>query len=199
MWGKLPEYTEEASKLGAVTNDLYAATTLYYQQGLDTNEVIDVSTETLKMARIAGMDYADATNYMTAALRGFNMEINETNAQRINDVYSKLKEFYKMLPPLGYDSLYLNFTDMAKRWGKEYNREKLEGFIKRANQDLENAQNEDSEIDKIDDLMKNDKQYENLVLERKKAEQAIDDNTEKRTSIVEELTKQRGLGYMSKW
>ena len=106
---------------------------------------------------------------------------------------SKLKEFYKMLPPLGYDSLYLNFTDMAKRWGKEYNREKLEGFIKRANQDLENAQNEDSEIDKIDDLMKNDKQYETLVLERKKAEQAIDDNTEKRTSIVEELTKAKML------
>jgi hypothetical protein len=27
---------------------------------------------------------------MTAALRGFNMEVNETNAQKINDVYSKL-------------------------------------------------------------------------------------------------------------
>jgi TP901 family phage tail tape measure protein len=27
---------------------------------------------------------------MTNALRGFNMEINETNAQRIADVYSKL-------------------------------------------------------------------------------------------------------------
>jgi hypothetical protein len=27
---------------------------------------------------------------MTAALRGFNMEINEMSATRINDVYSKL-------------------------------------------------------------------------------------------------------------
>lgn len=44
----------------------------------------------MKMARIAGLEYADATNLMTAALRGFNMELNETSATRINDVYSEL-------------------------------------------------------------------------------------------------------------
>lgn len=90
MWSQLPEYTKRANELGVAVKGAYESATLYYQQGLDTNEVVAVSTETLKMARIAGMDYADATNYMTAALRGFNMEINETNAQRINDVYSKL-------------------------------------------------------------------------------------------------------------
>jgi len=42
------------------------------------------------MARIAGLSAEDATNKMTAALRGFNMEINETNGDRIADVYSKL-------------------------------------------------------------------------------------------------------------
>lgn len=42
------------------------------------------------MARIAGIEAAEATDYMTAALRGFNMELNETSAQRINDTYSKL-------------------------------------------------------------------------------------------------------------
>ena len=90
MWSQLPEYTKRANELGVAVKGAYESATLYYQQGLDTNEVVAVSSETLKMARIAGMDYADATNYMTAALRGFNMEINETNAQRINDVYSKL-------------------------------------------------------------------------------------------------------------
>jgi hypothetical protein len=39
-----------------------------------------LTTETLKMARIAGLECADATNLMTAALRGFNMEINEQSA-----------------------------------------------------------------------------------------------------------------------
>lgn len=90
MWSQLPEYTQRANELGVAVKGAYESATLYYQQGLDTNEVVAVSSETLKMARIAGMDYAEATNYMTAALRGFNMEINETNAQRINDVYSEL-------------------------------------------------------------------------------------------------------------
>ena len=34
MWEKLPQYTEEANKLGVAVKDLYEATTLYYQQGL---------------------------------------------------------------------------------------------------------------------------------------------------------------------
>ena len=106
---------------------------------------------------------------------------------------STLRKLYNFLPPLGYDSLYMNFTDMAARWGKEYNREKLEGFIKRANQYLESARNEDAEIKRIDDAMKSDKQYEELVLERKKAEQAIDDYKYKRSGFVEELTKAKML------
>jgi hypothetical protein len=40
------------------------------------------------MARIAGLDAADATNKMTAALRGFNMELNQASAQNVADVYS---------------------------------------------------------------------------------------------------------------
>lgn len=90
MWDQLPEYTKMANELGTTTLGAYETATLFYQQGLKTNEVMEVSTETMKMARIAGMDYVDATNMMTAALRGFNMEISETSAQRVNDVYSEL-------------------------------------------------------------------------------------------------------------
>jgi len=90
MWAKLPEYTQNANKLGATVVDLYKATTLYYQQGLRGNEVMDIAAETMKMARIGGLEAADATDKMTAALRGFNMEINQESAQRINDVYSNL-------------------------------------------------------------------------------------------------------------
>ena len=90
MWEELPRYTNEAKKLGATIQGVYETMTLYYQQGLESNEVFEVGRETLKMARIAGLDYAKATDYMTAALRGFNMEVNEMNAQKINDVYSNL-------------------------------------------------------------------------------------------------------------
>ena len=90
MWEKLPEYTKNANALGASVTDMYKATTLYYQQGLNTEQSMSIAAETMKMARIGGLEAADATDKMTAALRGFNMEINEASAQRVNDVYSNL-------------------------------------------------------------------------------------------------------------
>lgn len=90
MWERLPEYTDRANKLGASVKGAYETTTLFYQQGLDNEQAIQLSIETMKMARIANLDYATATDYMTAALRGFNMELNEASATRVNDVYSKL-------------------------------------------------------------------------------------------------------------
>ena len=89
-WDQLPEYSERASNLGVSITEAYEAATLYYQQGLKANEVTALSEQTLKMAAIAGLDAADATDRMTAALRGFNMELNEANAQKIADVYSEL-------------------------------------------------------------------------------------------------------------
>lgn len=47
-----------------------------------------LTEQTLKMARISGLDYADATNYMTNAVRSFKMEM--TDAQRVVDVYSEI-------------------------------------------------------------------------------------------------------------
>ena len=90
MWSQLPEYTRRANELGVTIHDTYEAATLFYQQGLKTNEVMQISNETLKMARIAGLDAATASDRMTNALRGFNMELDKVSAQRVNDVYSKL-------------------------------------------------------------------------------------------------------------
>ena len=90
MWDQLPLYTKTANELGATTLGAYQTMTLFYQQGLKTNEAFQLGTETMKMARIANMEYATATDMMTAALRGFNMTLNETSAKRVNDVYSEL-------------------------------------------------------------------------------------------------------------
>ena len=90
LWGMLPQYTQLANQLGATTQGAYETMTLYFQQGLDQQQAFEIGAETMKMARIAGLDYAETTDMMTAALRGFNMELNETSAKRINDVYSEL-------------------------------------------------------------------------------------------------------------
>lgn len=62
MWDQLPRYTQVADELGATIQGAYETMTLYYQQGLDMNQTFEIGTETMKMARIAGLDYADATD-----------------------------------------------------------------------------------------------------------------------------------------
>ena len=47
-----------------------------------------LTTETLKMARIAGIDYATAADYMTTAIRGFKLEMSD--AAHVTDVFSNL-------------------------------------------------------------------------------------------------------------
>lgn len=49
---------------------------------------MQLTTETLKMAKIAGLDYSVATDYMTVAVRGFKMEMSE--AQNVVDVYANI-------------------------------------------------------------------------------------------------------------
>jgi TP901 family phage tail tape measure protein len=56
------------------------------------NKAMDIGIETMKMARVANIGAEEATNSMTAALRGFNMELTEESAKRVNDVYSKLAQ-----------------------------------------------------------------------------------------------------------
>lgn len=90
MWKQLPTYAAEADKLGATILGAYDTMTLYYQQGLKADEAWALGTETMKMARIANLDYTESTNMMTAAIRGFNMELSKVSAQRVNDVYSQL-------------------------------------------------------------------------------------------------------------
>jgi TP901 family phage tail tape measure protein len=55
---------------------------------LDTAEALELTTDTMKLATIAGNDYATATREMTAALRGFKMEMTE--GSHVSDVYSEL-------------------------------------------------------------------------------------------------------------
>ena len=88
LWGKINDYMAIAQQYGVTTQGVYEVSQLYYQQGLSTSEVMAATTETLKMARIAGMDYAEAADAMTVAIRAFKMEMSD--AQTVTDVYSKV-------------------------------------------------------------------------------------------------------------
>lgn len=88
LWNQINTYSAMANEYAVSIKGVYEVSQLYYQQGLQTAEVMNLTEETLKMAKIAGLDYATATDYMTVAVRGFKMEMSE--AQRVTDIYSAL-------------------------------------------------------------------------------------------------------------
>ena len=67
LWGKINEYMSIAQQYGVTTQGVYEVSQLFYQQGLGTADVMELTTETLKMARISGMGYAEAADAMTVA------------------------------------------------------------------------------------------------------------------------------------
>lgn len=88
MWSSYSQYAEMASNLGQKTDDMIKASALFYQQGLNTNEALALTTDTMKLATLAGNDFETATQEMTSAIRGFKMEMDEGG--RVTDVYSTL-------------------------------------------------------------------------------------------------------------
>ena len=88
LWNQVDAYSQMAQAYGVSIKGAYEVSQIYYQQGLQTNDVLTLTNETLKLARISGLDYAQTTDYMTTALRGFKMEMSE--ASTVVDVYSNL-------------------------------------------------------------------------------------------------------------
>lgn len=88
MWGSYSLYADMAAELGQKTNSVIQASALFYQQGLDTNEALELTIDTMKLATLAGNDFQTATQEMTSALRGFKMEMDKGG--HVTDVYSEL-------------------------------------------------------------------------------------------------------------
>lgn len=79
-------YSEMAQELGAVTSEVAAAADDWLRQGYsleDTNEFIKTSTV---LSKIGLIDSAEATQYLTSAIKGYKVEIN--NAMSIADKLS---------------------------------------------------------------------------------------------------------------
>jgi len=88
LWKQADAYSQMAQNYGVSISGAYQVSKIYYQQGLQTNEVLTLTNETLKLCKVSGLDYATSTDYMTTALRGFKMEMSE--ASTVVDVYSSL-------------------------------------------------------------------------------------------------------------
>lgn len=88
LWSSYDQYVAIANKLGQSTESAIKASALFYQQGLETADALKLTEDTMKLATLAGADFETATQQMTAALRGFHMEMDQ--GAHITDVYSEL-------------------------------------------------------------------------------------------------------------
>ena len=88
LWKQVDAYSGVAQKYGTTIQGAYEVSKIYYQAGYETNEVMTLMNETLKLSKVSGLDYAKTTDYMMTATRGFHMEISE--AASVVDVYSAL-------------------------------------------------------------------------------------------------------------
>ena len=88
MWNKYDAYAKIANELGQSTLSVVQASGLYFQQGLEEAEALELTTSTMKLATLAGLDFEQATSLMTSAVRGFHMEMSQ--GEHVTDVYSEL-------------------------------------------------------------------------------------------------------------
>lgn len=88
MWGMIGEFNEMANRLGTTTQQVVESSKLYYQQGRSQAEVMKLVEQTTILASIEELDFAEATNYMTAAINGFKLEASEAN--QVIDIWANL-------------------------------------------------------------------------------------------------------------
>ena len=67
LWKQMDSYSRMAEQYAVSIKGTYEVSQLWAQQGLQYNQVMQLTEETLKMAKIANLDYAEATDYMTVA------------------------------------------------------------------------------------------------------------------------------------
>lgn len=67
LWKQVDAYSSMAQNFGVTIQGAYEVSKIYYQAGYETNEVLTLTNETLKLAKISGLDYATTTDYMMTA------------------------------------------------------------------------------------------------------------------------------------
>ena len=88
LWSGFSNLNRIAQQYGATTKDVVSVQKLYYQQGRNAAEVTQLTNETLTFARISGLDYAQATDYMTASINAYKIAAEDAN--KVTDTFAAL-------------------------------------------------------------------------------------------------------------
>lgn len=86
-----------------------------------------------------------------------------------------IKHYEGMMFPHSYTAAYSEFSQMAKAWGKGYDRNKLDVYIQQTLSNTEDSEAFDREIRELDNEQKKSPDIEQLVVDRRKAEERINE------------------------
>lgn len=84
-----------------------------------------------------------------------------------------LRSYFYLMPPKSFASVYNDFANTTKRWGKNYNVTKLENYIRSVYENNENAIRCDNDIKELDEEEKKSSDIEDLVVDRQNAEKRV--------------------------
>ena len=73
---------------GMAIDDITQAAVLFYQQGLDTSAVLEMTEVTAEFAKVAGIDATDAADKLTAAVNGYCLSAED--ASLVADKFNKV-------------------------------------------------------------------------------------------------------------
>lgn len=88
LWDRFANLNKMAQEYGVTTKDVVSVQKLYYQQGRSTAEITRLTGETLKFAKVSGLEFADATNYMTSVINAY--KIAAEDAAIVTDTFASL-------------------------------------------------------------------------------------------------------------
>ena len=86
--GLTSDFINMAKDTGMALDDVTRSATLFYQQGLNTDEVMEMTEVTSQFAKVAGIDATDAADKLTAAVNGYCLAAED--ASLVADKFNKV-------------------------------------------------------------------------------------------------------------
>ena len=89
--GLTNDFISLSQKTGMAIDDIAQASVIFFQQGLDTEEVMTMTEVTAQFAKVAGEDVTTAADQLTAAVNGFQIGVEHAIdvADKLNAVAAK--------------------------------------------------------------------------------------------------------------
>lgn len=81
-------FIEMSKDSGMAIDDIAQSAVLFYQQGLNTDEVMEMTEVTAQFAKVAGIDATDAADKLTAAVNGYCLSAGD--AATVADKFNKV-------------------------------------------------------------------------------------------------------------